>query len=260
MSHSGQLANVLSWIIPGISWRLGNHPWWHVSSLRNRPQSASVASVSPVHASDGTWTGRMRLTPSKPLIPPESEQVSPCKGSCTTGEVPQRGSRVRRCPFPPTRFARWIEYARLTAHTQFIVGLELVPDAPQTMSAGHGLTLPPSFVESQPCLLPSLVRCPSAFLEGVCDNSQTQLHSITRHWVPELEQGANLFWSIFVLSSMPFSPHGVSWVFYGVFFLAKVGQTGATPRTASYSETNFAAAFHRCNLGIPQNFFLNFLA
>ena len=43
---------------------------------------------------------------------------------------------------------------------------------------------------------------------------------------------------------MPFSPHGVSWVFYGVFFLAKVGQTGATPRTAGYSETNFAAAFH----------------
>lgn len=37
-------------------------------------------------------------------------------------------------------------------HTQFIVGLEQVPDAPQTMSAGHGLTLPPSFVESQPCL------------------------------------------------------------------------------------------------------------
>ena len=93
MSHYGQLANVLSWIIPGISWRLGN-----------RPQSASVASVSPVSSSDGTWTRRMRLTPPKPLNPPESEQVSPCKGSCTTGEVPQRGSRVRRCPISSSSY------------------------------------------------------------------------------------------------------------------------------------------------------------
>ena len=54
MSHSGQHANVLSLLIPGSSWSLGYQPGWHVSSLRNRPLSASVASVSPVHASDGT--------------------------------------------------------------------------------------------------------------------------------------------------------------------------------------------------------------
>ena len=56
---------------------------------------------------------------------------------------------------------------------------------------------------------------------------------------------ANLFWSIFVLSCMPFSPHGVSRVFCEVFFLAKVGQPGATPRTAGYLAQNYYSSLPR---------------
>ncbi|MBQ7424224.1 MAG: hypothetical protein IJV19_05740 [Prevotella sp.] len=52
-SHSGQHANVLSRLIPGSSWSLGNHPGWHVSSFGRRPMSVSVAAGSPVSPSDG---------------------------------------------------------------------------------------------------------------------------------------------------------------------------------------------------------------
>ena len=41
--------------------------------------------------------------------------------------------------------------------------------------------------------------------------------------------GGSLSWFIFVLSSMPFSPHGLAEFSERVFFLAKVGQLGGTP-------------------------------
>lgn len=130
----------------------------------------------------------------------------------------------------------------------------------EALSAGHDLTQLTAVLNDYPACSPTLQ---DSHVLSWQESVMTAGHGST--WKPvtacrNLNKGANLFWSIFVLSCMPFSPHGVSRVFSGVFFLAKVGQTGATPRTAGYSETNFAAAFHRCNLGIPQNFFLNFLA
>ena len=90
-----------------------------------------------------------------------------------------------------------------------------------TMMTGHGLTLPPSFVESQPCLLPSLVRCPSAFLEGVWDDSQTQLHQYNRQCLTAPETG----WVSFLAYLRPvhvlFPPHRVHVAFLRVLFPCK---------------------------------------
>lgn len=44
--------NALSLIIPGISWRLGNHPGWYVGSFGRRPISVSVADGSPEFPDD----------------------------------------------------------------------------------------------------------------------------------------------------------------------------------------------------------------
>ena len=52
--------NALSLIIPGISWRLGNHPGWYVGSLGRRPMSVSVADGSPVLPDVGTLNKRHR--------------------------------------------------------------------------------------------------------------------------------------------------------------------------------------------------------
>ena len=46
-------------------------------------------------------------------------------------------------------------------------------------------------------------------------------------------------------ASMSFSPHEVSGVFFGVFFLAKVGQPEPTPRTASYFAQNCYSSLPR---------------
>ena len=130
-----------------------------------------------------------------------------------------------------------------------------------TMMTGHGLTLPPSFVESQPCLLPSLVRCPSAFLEGVCDDSQTQLHQYNRQCLTAPETGWVSFLAYLRPVRMLFPPHGFMSLSDESFSLAKVGQTVATPRTVPIQGQIFRQPSADCtNLGIPENFSLNFLA
>ena len=58
---------------------------------------------------------------------------------------------------------------------------------------------------------------------------------------------------------MSFPPLTVHVAFCEPFSLAKIVRLVPIPRTVNYSGTNFAAAFHRCNLGIPQNFSQNFL-
>lgn len=65
-------ANVLSLLIPGSSWSLGNHPKWHVSNFGRRPLSVSVAAGSPVHPSDGNISRRLHPTPPLSLDLPES--------------------------------------------------------------------------------------------------------------------------------------------------------------------------------------------
>ena len=97
MSHSGQLANVLSWIIPGISWRLGNHPWWHESLL-------ILLKVN-------------RYLPAR--VPARRARFP--KGAAESGGVLYRHRRT----------VRWIEYARHTAHTQSTVSQTHVSARPQ---------------------------------------------------------------------------------------------------------------------------------
>ena len=75
-------------------------------------------------------------------------------------------------------------------------------------------------------------------------------------------RGGSLSWFIFVLSNMPFSPHGLAEFSERVFFLAKVGQLGGTPiNKPTVPGQILRRTFRRfTNLGIPQNFSQNFLA
>ena len=88
-------ANVLSLLIPGSSWSLGNHPGWHVCSLGRRPLSVSGAVGSPVHSSDGTLTGTSSAPP-LPLIHLQVQGYLPARvparrALCAQGEADSSG-------------------------------------------------------------------------------------------------------------------------------------------------------------------------
>ena len=97
------------------------------------------------------------------------------------------------------------------------------------------------------------MRCLSAFLEGACDDSQTQLHSTIRHWVPELEQKGKSFLAYLRPVRVLFSPHGFISLSDEPFSLAKVVQTGATPINRLRSGRNYHGSLPQIayNLGIP---------
>ena len=117
ISHSGRLANVLSLLIPGSSWSFGNHPGWHVSSLRNRLLSVSVAAGSPVLPSDGNMNRRIHPTPPLALVLPGKSMNISLRGSCSTDTILLCNRRVTLRPDSGRRSALLRENVPVQSHT-----------------------------------------------------------------------------------------------------------------------------------------------